>query len=147
MDNEFDRPPASDSTACLFCRPDDPTQNRVLARRGSMYARWDNFPAARGHVEIVPLRHVESYFELTADEAADLHYLACQVKARLDTELRPDGYTIGINDGSAAGQTIAHVHLHLIPRWHGDVADPRGGIRQILPGCDPDAWAGHSSAP
>ncbi|MGW0252393.1 HIT family protein [Nocardia goodfellowii] len=141
MHNDIDGRPTPGGGTCLFCRPDNPTENRVVARLGSMYARWDNFPAARGHVEIVPLRHVESYFDLTAGEAADLHNLACLVKARLDAEVCPDGYTIGINDGPAAGQSIAHLHMHLIPRWYGDIADPRGGIRQILPGCEPDAWA------
>ncbi len=106
-----------------------------------MYARWDNFPAARGHIEIVPRRHICSYFEMTRRENADLYHLAGLMKTQLDTEYGPDAYTLGINDGIAAGQTVAHLHMHLIPRWYGDVPNPEGGIRQIFPGCDPRSWS------
>jgi diadenosine tetraphosphate (Ap4A) HIT family hydrolase len=93
----------------------------------------DAFPVSPGHTLIIPRRHVGSFFELTADERASLLALLDSEKTGLDSEFHPDGYNIGINDGPAAGQTVAHVHLHLIPRYSGDVPDPRGGVRWVLP--------------
>ncbi|GAA3865599.1 HIT family protein [Saccharothrix violaceirubra] len=127
-------------SGCLFCRPDDPESNEVLVEGDLVYVRRDNYPAAKGHVEVVPLRHVESYFDLTPEEAAETHELVKKARRMLDEEFHPDGYTIGINEGRAAGRTVDHVHIHLIPRYTGDVADPRGGVRHVLPGTDPDRW-------
>jgi diadenosine tetraphosphate (Ap4A) HIT family hydrolase len=128
---------------CLFCRRDDPQLNRVVAENGTCYARFDNYPAAEGHVEVVPNRHVESFWDLTPEEAADAYRLLRTVRATNEQFLRrlPDGYTIGVNEGRAAGRTIDHVHIHLIPRYYGDVEDPRGGIRQCAPNNNPDDWA------
>jgi diadenosine tetraphosphate (Ap4A) HIT family hydrolase len=125
---------------CLFCCPADLNLNKIAGSWGTVYARWDNFPAARGHLEIVPFRHVLSFFDLTDEEALDLHYLARSMRSHLEERFHPDGYTIGVNDGTAAGRSVAHLHLHLIPRWYGDVPDPRGGVRRIMPDCDPDTW-------
>ncbi|MFE5459033.1 HIT domain-containing protein [Nocardia sp. NPDC056564] len=137
--------PLSDSPtrdpACLFCRHADPSVNTVVRRRGTMYARWDNFPASLGHVEIVPFRHILSFFDMNERETRDLHILAQSMRDTLTTLYRPDGFTIGVNDGSAAGRTVPHLHMHIIPRWHGDVPDPRGGIRHVFPDCDPDSWS------
>ncbi|MFJ1458101.1 HIT family protein [Nocardia sp. N2S4-5] len=127
--------------SCIFCRHADPTVNTVVRSRGTMYARWDNFPASRGHVEIVPFRHILSFFDMTTRETRDMHVLARSVKDTLDSLYKPDGFTIGVNDGSAAGRTVPHLHIHIIPRWHGDVPDPRGGIRNVFADCDPDAWS------
>ncbi|WP_324192740.1 HIT domain-containing protein [Nocardia transvalensis] len=107
---------------------------------GAAYGRWNNYPASAGHLEIVPFRHVLSFFDLTDDEAHDLHHLARRMKTYLDHQLHPDGYTLGVNDGTAAGRSVPHLHIHIIPRWHGDVPDPRGGIRRIFPHCDPGTW-------
>ena len=93
----------------------------------------DGFPISPGHTLIIPKRHVASFFELTPEERADLLELLDAAKADLDQEFSPDGYNIGVNDGAAAGQTIAHVHIHLIPRFAGDRSDPRGGVRWIFP--------------
>lgn len=134
-----DSPPQDPS--CLFCRHADPTVNTVIRRRGTMYARWDNFPASPGHVEIVPFRHVLSFFDMNDRETRDLHILAQSMRDTLAAMYRPDGFTIGVNDGSAAGRTVPHLHLHIIPRWHGDVPDPRGGIRNVFADCDPDSWS------
>jgi diadenosine tetraphosphate (Ap4A) HIT family hydrolase len=123
-------------TDCLFCQPDTPA-NRVLARYGAAYARHDNYPATHGHIEVLPLRHVASVVDLTPTEILDMHTLIRQHITGSDA----DGWTIGINEGGAAGRTVDHVHMHLIPRWWGDVPDPRGGVRHVLPGTDPDAWA------
>jgi diadenosine tetraphosphate (Ap4A) HIT family hydrolase len=82
---------------------------------------------------IVPRRHVGSYFQLNRDERAAMHELLDQAQSELRERMRPDAYTIGINDGPAAGQSIPHVHIHLIPRFHGDRENPRGGVRWVLP--------------
>ncbi|MFG1793966.1 HIT family protein [Nocardia sp. NPDC049149] len=124
---------------CLFCCPANPDLNRIAGSWGTVYARWDNFPASPGHLEIVPFRHMLSFFDLTDQEASDLHWLARAMQGHLEQRFRPEGYTIGINDGPASGRSVDHLHLHIIPRYHGDIADPRGGIRRIFPG-DPDTW-------
>ncbi|WP_194832894.1 HIT domain-containing protein [Nocardia sp. XZ_19_369] len=133
--------PSVPNPSCLFCRHADPAINTVVRRRGTMYARWDNFPASPGHVEIVPFRHVLSFFDMNDRETRDLHILAQSMRDTLDAMYQPDGFTIGVNDGSAAGRTVPHLHLHIIPRWHGDVPDPRGGIRRVFSDCDPDSWS------
>ena len=118
---------------CLFCRPDT-AQNMLVAQAATAYVRLDNFPSAAGHMEVVPRRHVASFFDLTPAEVQDIHTLACEARAYVPDV---DGWTIGVNEGRAAGRTVDHLHLHLIPRQHGDVPDPRGGIRWVLPGTAP----------
>jgi diadenosine tetraphosphate (Ap4A) HIT family hydrolase len=98
-----------------------------------MAAISDGFPVTLGHTLIISRRHVPSYFDLTAVECSDLWSLLDMVKAFLTERFNPDGYNVGFNDGPAAGQTIAHMHLHVIPRRVGDVDDPRGGIRWVIP--------------
>lgn len=93
----------------------------------------DGFPISPGHTLLIPKRHVRSFFELTEIERHDLLALLDQAKFDLDEELKPNGYNIGINDGPAAGQTVPHMHMHLIPRFTGDSSDPRGGVRWIIP--------------
>lgn len=127
---------------CLFCQPGDESLNRVMMWNETCYARYDNYPVAGGHVQIVPKRHVESFFDLEPREVADAYALLGQVREYLDSTLAPDGYTIGVNEGEAAGRTVGHCHIHLIPRHYGDVKDPRGGVRKILPGPSPDTWLG-----
>jgi len=94
-------------------------------------AIYDNFPVNKGHVLIIPKRHYASYFDATQDEITAFNDLAKKVKELLDNNLRPDGYNIGVNIGEAAGQTIFHLHIHVIPRYSGDVDNPRGGIRKL----------------
>ena len=126
------------SEPCLFC---DRTVHKILTENDFGYARLDNFPANSGHVEIVPRKHVDSWFDLPPAEQAKACRLLAQAKTLIVAEHgEPDAWTIGINDGRAAGRSIDHLHIHLIPRWEGDVKDPRGGIRQCAPNCDPDAW-------
>jgi diadenosine tetraphosphate (Ap4A) HIT family hydrolase len=84
-----------------------------------------------------PRRHLTSFFELTEDEVAAVYELLRRMKDRLDEAMKPGGYNIGINVGAVSGQTVAHVHLHLIPRYAGDVANPVGGVRNIIPGRGP----------
>jgi diadenosine tetraphosphate (Ap4A) HIT family hydrolase len=86
-----------------------------------------------GHTLIIPRRHVGSVFDLTHEELLDLHALVVKARERLLKDLHPDAFNIGLNDGPAAGQTVPHAHIHLIPRKTGDVPDPRGGVRWIIP--------------
>ncbi|WP_220668301.1 HIT family protein [Pseudarthrobacter phenanthrenivorans] len=125
---------------CIFCKVANSEVNAVFRRQLTMYARLDNFPASPGHVEIVPFRHVVSFFDLTQAEVKDLYALAQRIRDWQESQYKPDGYTIGINDGAAAGQTVGHLHMHIIPRWHGDVPNPTGGIRRIFPDFDPQQW-------
>jgi diadenosine tetraphosphate (Ap4A) HIT family hydrolase len=112
---------------CELCRPDN------LLLEGSLsYARYDNNSLSRGHVLVVPRRHVASYFDMTATEKAEIQSLLDQAQSRIEADHAPDGYNIGVNVGRAAGQNRMHVHVHLIPRYAGDVADPSGGIRCVL---------------
>jgi diadenosine tetraphosphate (Ap4A) HIT family hydrolase len=94
----------------------------------------DSFPVAEGHALVVPKRHVESFFELTTDEVGDAWNLLNLLRDRMMSE-DPDirGFNVGVNVGAAAGQTIPHAHIHLIPRRHGDASDPRGGVRGVIP--------------
>ena len=93
----------------------------------------DAYPLAPGHLLVVPTRHVESLFSLSPEDQTALWALVAEARELLIEELRPDGFNIGVNDGAAAGQTVAHAHVHVIPRREGDVPDPRGGIRWVIP--------------
>lgn len=119
---------------CIFCDKDNPEVNTIVAENDLAYSRWDNFPASEGHAEVVPFRHVESYFDLTKDEVFAVHSLSVITKKIITARYNPDAFNIGINDGTEAGRTVHHMHQHLIPRYAGDVSNPRGGIRHIIPG-------------
>ena len=117
-------------SACPFCTlPPD----RLLATRATAIAIRDAFPVSPGHTLIIPRRHVASFFDITDAERADLLALLSSARHDLDREFHPAGYNIGINDGAAAGQTVPHLHIHLIPRYAGDQPDPRGGVRWVIP--------------
>ena len=115
---------------CPFCSP---VSSKIVLENPLCYCRYDNYPVGKGHMLVVPFRHVANFFELTQDERKDAFELVWQANAKLDGEFHPDGYNVGVNVGLAAGQTVMHVHIHLIPRYHGDVPDPRGGIRFVIP--------------
>ena len=112
---------------CELCRLD-----QVLFEESEAYVRYDNNSLSRGHVLVVPRRHVASFFDMSGAEKARVLELLDRAQAYIQAEFRPDGYNIGVNIGRAAGQSRMHVHVHLIPRYTGDVADPRGGIRCVL---------------
>lgn len=113
---------------CPFCAPGEPVLANALA-----YARFDIYPVAPGHLLLIPYRHVASYFAATAEEKRALWELVEAGKALLDGTHAPQGYNIGVNVGAAAGQTVMHLHVHLIPRYAGDLPDPRGGVRGVIP--------------
>jgi len=118
------------STVCPFCSLDE---ERILASNELAVVILDGFPVSPGHMLVVPKRHVASWFETTPEEQRAVLDLLGVAKHRLDGERSPAGYNIGINDGPAAGQTVRHLHLHLIPRYDGDTEDPRGGVRWVFP--------------
>jgi diadenosine tetraphosphate (Ap4A) HIT family hydrolase len=101
----------------------------------------DAYPVSPGHSLLIPRRHVPSFFDLSNSERNDLFDLLDRARTKLLAELQPDAFNIGINDGPAAGQTLMHLHVHLIPRFNGDHRDPRGGIRWIFPD-KADYWSG-----
>ena len=106
---------------------------RTFFLEGSLaYVRYDNNSLSRGHVLVVPRRHVASYFDMTVEEKAEIQSLLDRAQTRIAADHSPDGYNIGVNIGRAAGQNRMHVHVHLIPRYSGDVRDPSGGIRCVL---------------
>jgi diadenosine tetraphosphate (Ap4A) HIT family hydrolase len=124
-------------TPCPFCTL---PSERIVEE--NQYALWiyDGFPVSQGHSLIIPKRHVGSFFEICQDERLAMLELLDRAKATVEVEHQPDGFNIGINDGAAAGQTVPHLHLHLIPRYTGDIEDARGGVRWVIPG-KADYWS------
>ena len=114
---------------CLFCT--DP-QGVSLDKELAFSAR-DTYAVSPGHTLVIPKRHVASFFELTAEEVSACMELINEEKKLIDEEYKPDGYNIGVNVGQAAGQSIHHVHIHIIPRYKGDVENPQGGVRHVIP--------------
>ncbi|MFS0755862.1 MULTISPECIES: HIT family protein [Noviherbaspirillum] len=114
---------------CVFCTL--PTA-RIIAENEFAIAIRDGFPVSPGHTLIIPRRHIGSFFDTTLDERSALLALLDKTKIDLDKEFAPAGYNIGINDGQAAGQTVMHLHMHLIPRYAGDLPDPQGGVRWVI---------------
>jgi diadenosine tetraphosphate (Ap4A) HIT family hydrolase len=115
---------------CPFCAL--PAERFVRESEHAVVIR-DGYPVSPGHTLVIPKRHVASFFEVTDAERADLMSLLVAVRDHLELEFHPAGYNVGINDGAAAGQTVPHLHIHLIPRYDGDREDPRGGVRWVLP--------------
>ena len=117
---------------CLFCTPSKVTRQNALA-----YATRDSYPVSPGHALIIPLRHCADFFELSSEEISACMDLVVAERNNLNAELSPGGYNVGVNVGRAAGQSIFHVHIHLIPRYEGDHPNPQGGVRHVLP------WKAH----
>ena len=115
---------------CPFCSRE---ARRVVGANALALAMRDAYPLSPGHTLIVPRRHIASAADATADEFAAIWSLLGEARTAIDRELGPDGFNIGINDGRAAGQTVMHLHVHLIPRYCGDSPDPCGGVRWVLP--------------
>jgi len=115
---------------CLFCKD----ARGVSLSNDLAYSARDSYAASPGHTLVIPRRHVASFFELTPEEVNACMDLITKERSLLDTEFKPDGYNIGVNVGPAAGQSIMHVHIHLIPRYQGDVENPQGGVRHVIPG-------------
>jgi diadenosine tetraphosphate (Ap4A) HIT family hydrolase len=120
---------ATEAIACELC-----SRHEVLLENSLAYVRRDNNSLSRGHVLVIPKRHVASFFDMTAEEQSAVLALLTEIQRSIQMQHSPDGYNIGVNVGKAGGQSRMHVHMHLIPRYAGDVPDPRGGIRCVLSG-------------
>ena len=113
---------------CIFCKMKDYILENELA-----YAIYDKYPVGKGHMLFIPKRHVKDFFDITKEEREAIFDLIDEGKKLLDEKYSPDSYNVGINCGEHAGQTIMHVHVHLIPRYIGDMKDPTGGVRGVIP--------------
>jgi diadenosine tetraphosphate (Ap4A) HIT family hydrolase len=118
------------SKLCPFCTL---PPERIIDSDDLALVIRDGYPISTGHTLVIPKRHTSSWFETTPDEKSAMLNLLERAKAVIEAEFKPDGYNIGINDGPTAGQTVPHLHMHLIPRYKGDQEDPRGGVRWIIP--------------
>ena len=115
---------------CPFCQ----TNHFILSETKLSFACLDNFPVSKGHALVIPKRHVATIWELRDDEYGDVFDLVKTVKDVIQNKFDPQGINVGVNSGEAAGQTVFHAHIHIIPRYAGDVPNPRGGVRNIIPG-------------
>ena len=129
--NHFNRLPRQEDQRCPFCRL--ARRVEIICETATCVAFYDGYPVSPGHALIIPKRHVANYFDLTNHEREAMNVMAQYVKQKIDSRFHPDGYNIGINVGKAAGQSVFHVHMHLIPRYKGDVENPKGGVRGVIP--------------
>ena len=113
---------------CIFCNMDNYVAENELA-----YAIYDKFPVSKGHLLFIPKRHVKDFFDITVEERDAIFRLIDECKLIIDKKYCPDAYNVGINCGESAGQTVMHVHVHLIPRYKGDMDYPQGGVRGVIP--------------
>jgi diadenosine tetraphosphate (Ap4A) HIT family hydrolase len=118
---------------CFFCDIQEQRDSQLITANDFFVARYDDFPVAKGHAEIFPKEHIESVFDLPAEQQWAFFDILNKVKSILAEKYQPDGFNIGINEGRAAGKTMDHLHLHVIPRYWRDIASPRDGVRNIIP--------------
>ena len=119
---------------CPFCKIERLiNKDRIVYQDDTWIAIYDNYPVSEGHVLLIPKRHVETFFNLNMVEFGSLGVTIGIIKMILDKKFHPDGYNIGANCGEVAGQTVMHCHIHIIPRYKGDMENPRGGVRGVIP--------------
>ena len=116
---------------CIFCKLKE--EGKIIYENAYVYALYDQFPVSKGHALIITKRHTENFFTATNEEKKAMDQAILSLKKKHDAMYQPDGYNIGINNGKAAGQTIFHLHVHLIPRYLGDDEKPEGGVRGVIP--------------
>jgi len=129
--NHFNKLPRREGERCPFCRLSRRVE--IICETATCVAFYDGYPVSPGHALIIPKRHVASYFDLTNHEREAMNVMLQYVRQKIDERFHPDGYNVGINVGEAAGQSVFHVHMHLIPRYKGDVESPKGGVRGVIP--------------
>lgn len=117
---------------CLFCEWKN-QEEKIVLKNELAFATFDGYAVSKGHMLFMTKRHTSNFFETTKEEKEAIFSLVNEAKKMLDEKYSPDGYNIGINCGVAAGQSVMHVHVHLIPRYNGDVENPRGGVRGVIP--------------
>ena len=117
---------------CIFCKWKE-DKEKVVFENELAFSVYDGFPVNEGHMLFMTKRHVKDFFETTQEERQAIFELVDKAKVMLDEKYHPDGYNIGMNCGIAAGQSVMHIHVHLIPRYNGDVENPRGGVRGVIP--------------
>ncbi len=117
---------------CLFCRFQN-DEEKIIDRSAFCYAIFDQFAVSKGHLLIISNEHTENWFTAKKEVKKDIIDFLDRMKIKLDKKFSPDGYNIGMNCDKAAGQTIMHLHVHLIPRYSGDVENPKGGVRGVIP--------------
>lgn len=115
---------------CPFCQID---KEKIIYENSKAFAIYDKYPVNQGHILIISKKHIVDYFNCPDELKDKLWSLLEKSKEVLDEKFNPDGYNIGINCGEVAGQTINHLHIHLIPRYRGDIEDPTGGVRGVIP--------------
>ena len=119
---------------CPFCNIENLiNSDRIVYQDSTWIAIYDNYPVSKGHVLLITKRHCTSYFDLNFIELESVSVTIGIIKKLLDKKFNPDGYNIGMNCGEAAGQTVMHCHIHIIPRYNGDCENPRGGVRGVIP--------------
>lgn len=121
----------TENIGCPFCNPEK--DRELIVETATAYAIYDKYPVNKGHALIIPKNHCADYFELTLKEQTACLLMLNEVRKIIQKRFNPDGFNVGINVGEASGQTIPHVHIHLIPRYAGDVDEPRGGVRGVIP--------------
>ena len=119
------------SDGCPFCKLNSKVE--LVCETATAVAFFDGYPVSKGHTLIIPKRHVANYFDFTDKEQQDLWHMVNHCKTILEKRFHPDGFNVGINVNQAAGQSVFHVHIHLIPRYKGDVENPKGGVRGVIP--------------
>lgn len=120
--------------SCVFCQiATQAIEAEIIARFAHCYVIKDHFPVSKGHLLIIPYKHIVNWFDADEEVRIDIVHALEAMKAFLDNEYHPDGYNFGANCGEAAGQTVMHLHVHLIPRYRGDTLHPRGGVRGVIP--------------
>lgn len=117
---------------CFFCDIQCSPDDKKIEETDSFFSRFDDFPVTPGHAEIILKKHAESFFKLTEPQLSEMFGLIVKTRLIIEKKFGPDGYNIGVNEGKAGGQTIPHLHIHLIPRYNGDMDNPRGGVRNII---------------
>ena len=129
--NHFNKLPRKEGETCPFCKLSRRVE--IICETATCVAFYDGYPVSPGHALIIPKRHVANYFDLTNHEREAMNVMLQYVKRKIDERFHPDGYNVGINVNEAAGQSVFHVHMHLIPRYKGDVEKPKGGVRGVIP--------------
>lgn len=114
---------------CIFCEP----KREILAQNTHVIAVFDSFPVSPGHALILPRRHVVTIWDLEPEEYSDCFTLVRHARSAIESRFSPDGFNVGANCGEAAGQSVWHAHIHVIPRYKGDTPNPRGGVRHVIP--------------